>query len=126
MFPSLVRVYGISGISRATHSFRAEGILEAPSGAIEKTCRYSKSVSRPDRPVRPITKQPPPPPDAPLQSSPFYKDAFGFFRNYPERSLMSDESRAVLFTLIRSRGPTYIAEIGTLHAGTTDVMARAC
>jgi len=87
---------------------------------------FKKRQTSDVRPVRALSKHPTPPPDAPLLSTPFYKDAFDFFRNYPERSLMSDESRAVLFTLIRSRRPTYIAEIGTLHAGTTEVMARAC
>jgi hypothetical protein len=39
---------------------------------------------------------------------------------------MSDHSRAVLYSLIRIRRPKYISEIGTLYAGATEVLARAC
>lgn len=77
------------------------------------------------RPLAPVTTQPPAPGIAELQSSPAYADACTYFSDYPERSLMSDESRAVLYSLIRTLRPTYIAEIGTFQAGTTEVMARA-
>ena len=48
-----------------------------------------------------------------------------FKHNYPPRALMSEESRAILFTLIRMLRPKVVVEIGTLFAGTTEVMARA-
>ena len=38
---------------------------------------------------------------------------------------MSGHSRAVLFSLIRMHRPQVVAEIGTLHAGATEIMARA-
>lgn len=78
------------------------------------------------RPLTPVSKNPVPDSLDSLQSSAFYKDALSYFRDYPSRSLMSDHSRAVLYSLIRIRRPTYISEIGTLHAGTTEVLARAC
>jgi predicted O-methyltransferase YrrM len=77
------------------------------------------------RDLAPVTKRPPPPTIDRLQSDAFYADVHAYFRDYPPRSLMSDHSRAVLFSLIRILRPTYIAEIGTFHAGTTEAMARA-
>jgi hypothetical protein len=38
---------------------------------------------------------------------------------------MSDHSRAVLYSPVRMMRPQLVAEIGTLHAGTTEVLARA-
>ncbi len=78
------------------------------------------------RPLAPASKVPPPTSIDDLQSTRFYKEAVSYLKDYPPRSLMSDDSRAVLFSLIRILRPTYIAEIGTLMAGTTEVMARAC
>lgn len=78
------------------------------------------------RPLAPVTKTAPPPSLEGLPSTRFFKQATSYFKDYPARSLMSDESRAVLFSLIRILRPTYIAEIGTFMAGTTEVMARAC
>jgi hypothetical protein len=78
------------------------------------------------RALSPVTKRPPPDGGMdPLLSSPFYADAASYFADYPAQSLMSDHSRATLFSLIRTRRPAYIAEIGTLRAGTTEVLARA-
>jgi hypothetical protein len=87
---------------------------------------FRKDKRRDVRPLTPVTKRPPPDAIDSMQSSAFYADAFSYFRDYPSRSLMSDHSRAVLYSLIRIRRPTYICEIGTLHAGTTEVLARAC
>jgi hypothetical protein len=96
-------------------------------GALSKGMLFfRKNRGRDLRPLTPVTKRPPPDSVESMQSSAFYADAFSYFRDYPSRSLMSDHSRAVLYSLIRIRRPTYICEIGTLHAGTTEVLARAC
>jgi predicted O-methyltransferase YrrM len=54
-----------------------------------------------------------------------YSDLLTYFANYPPRSLMSDESRATLYSLIHMLRPKVVVEIGTFFAGTTEVMARA-
>ncbi len=64
-------------------------------------------------------------PIADTLASPAYAKVLAYFTGYPSRSLMSDHSRAVLFSLIRMHRPKVVAEIGTLYAGTTEVMARA-
>lgn len=87
---------------------------------------FSKDRRRDARPLSAVTTHAPEACVASLQSAPLYADAVSYFTKYPARSLMSDESRAVLYSLIRGRRPTYIAEIGTFYAGTTEVMARAC
>jgi predicted O-methyltransferase YrrM len=53
------------------------------------------------------------------------KEILRYFKDYPPRSFMSDESRPLLFSLIRSMHPETVVEVGTLFAGTTEVMARA-
>ncbi len=60
-----------------------------------------------------------------LTSSAAYSEILAYFSRYPLRSVMSDHSRAVLFTLIRMLRPKVVAEVGTMYAGTTEVMARA-
>lgn len=87
---------------------------------------FRKTDRRAVRDASAVTRLPPPATIDSLQSSAFYAEALKYFRDYPPRSLMSNDSRAVLFSLIRILRPTYITEIGTLHAGTTEVMARAC
>jgi predicted O-methyltransferase YrrM len=62
---------------------------------------------------------------ADLVVTPFYTDAVSYFAEYPARSLMSHYSRSVLYCLIRMLRPQAVAEVGTLFAGTTEVMARA-
>ncbi|WP_422001771.1 class I SAM-dependent methyltransferase [Reyranella sp.] len=65
-------------------------------------------------------------PDVPsVRSTPAYADALAYFKDYPARSLMSDHSRTLLYSLVRMMRPRLVAEIGTLHAGTTEVFARA-
>ena len=59
--------------------------------------------------------------DGALLASPEYAEVRAYFSHYPARSLMSDHSRAVLYSLVRMMRPQLIAEIGTLHAGTTDI-----
>ena len=59
------------------------------------------------------------------QRSAAYQRVFGSYRNYPERSLQSDEARALLHHLIVMRKPERALEIGTYEAGTTEVLARA-
>ena len=54
-----------------------------------------------------------------------YAKVLDYCENYPPRSFMSNHSRATLFTLIRALRPKVVAEVGTLFAGTTEVMARA-
>jgi predicted O-methyltransferase YrrM len=55
-----------------------------------------------------------------------YTDILAYFTGYPpRRSFMSDHARAVLYSLARMLKAEAVAEIGTLHAGTTEVLARA-
>ena len=60
-----------------------------------------------------------------LVSTPAYGDALAYFAEYPPRSILSDHSRAVIYTLIRTMRPDVVAEVGTMYAGTAEVMARA-
>src|SRR3954469_6896856 len=62
---------------------------------------------------------------AAVMASPEYAEIRAYFSLYPGRSLMSDHSRAVLYSLVRMMRPQLVAEIGTLYAGTTEVFARA-
>jgi predicted O-methyltransferase YrrM len=54
-----------------------------------------------------------------------FERVFAFYRNYPARSLQSDEARAFLHHLIVMRRPERALELGTYEAGTAEVMARA-
>ncbi|MPZ36376.1 MAG: hypothetical protein GEV13_36425 [Rhodospirillales bacterium] len=54
-----------------------------------------------------------------------YARLTAYFDGWPERSLMGPHSRAVLYTLARMLRPEAVAEVGTLHAGTSEVLARA-
>lgn len=58
-------------------------------------------------------------------AGPVYRSLVPYFDGYPERSLMGPHSRAVLYSLARMLRPATVAEIGTLHAGTSEVLARA-
>jgi hypothetical protein len=58
-------------------------------------------------------------------AGPAYRELMAYFADYPARSLMSAQNRAVLYGLIRMMRPKVVAEIGTLFVGTTEVMARA-
>jgi predicted O-methyltransferase YrrM len=60
-----------------------------------------------------------------LRNTAAYPEILAYFTSYPPRSVMSDHSRATLFTLIRMLRPKVVAEVGTMYAGTTEVMARA-
>jgi predicted O-methyltransferase YrrM len=60
-----------------------------------------------------------------FQATETYSNLSTYFRNYPLRSVMSDGSRAVLYSLIQMLRPQVVAEIGTAFAGTTEVLARA-
>jgi predicted O-methyltransferase YrrM len=62
---------------------------------------------------------------AAVMGSPAYIELLDYFKVYPSRSLLSDHSRAVLYSLVRLMQPKLVAEIGTLYAGTTEVFARA-
>src|SRR5580704_6540026 len=48
-----------------------------------------------------------------------------YFYQYPPRSLMDPDERALLYCLIRAIKPENVVEIGTYFAGTTEVLARA-
>lgn len=54
-----------------------------------------------------------------------FQRVFAVYRDYPRQSLQSDEARALLHHLIVMRRPELALEIGTYHAGTTEVLARA-
>lgn len=79
--------------------------------------------------LRPLLRHAPPQGTAAdiakVMKSPEYAEILRYFALYPGRSLMSDHSRAVLFSLTCMMRPKSVAEIGTLHAGTTEVFARA-
>jgi predicted O-methyltransferase YrrM len=60
-----------------------------------------------------------------MLATPGYPKVLSYFSDYPARSMVGVNSRAFLFTLIRAMHPKVVAEIGTLYAGTTEVMARA-
>lgn len=62
---------------------------------------------------------------AEMLADPAYSKALSYFMGYPPRSLMSNHCRAVLFSLVRALRAKAVAEIGTLYAGTTEVLARA-
>jgi predicted O-methyltransferase YrrM len=48
-----------------------------------------------------------------------------YFYQYPPRSLMDPDERALLYCLVRALKPENVVEIGTYFAGTTEVLARA-
>jgi predicted O-methyltransferase YrrM len=57
--------------------------------------------------------------------SPAFGRAVAAYHDYPQQSLISDESRALLHHLVVMRRPNRILEIGTFVLGTTEVFARA-
>lgn len=82
------------------------------------------------RPLQPIPGEDPD--DKPLSllakmrgNTAFPKHVLRYFKDYPARSFISDESRAILYSLIRSLRPQVVVEVGTLFGGTTEVLARA-
>src|SRR5262245_34367507 len=60
-----------------------------------------------------------------LPRSDAFKSAAAYFADYPEHSMMSDCCRAALYCLVNALRPQSVVEIGTLHAGTTEVLARS-
>jgi len=48
-----------------------------------------------------------------------------FYAGYPQRSLFSDNGRALMHHLIVMLRPERLLEIGTMYAGTTELLARA-
>jgi predicted O-methyltransferase YrrM len=61
-----------------------------------------------------------------LLSSAIYNDLIRpYFSAYPKMSLMTDESRAFVYGLVRMVKPELVAEIGTFYAGTAEIIARA-
>jgi predicted O-methyltransferase YrrM len=86
----------------------------------------SSSVAVQVRPLEPIATPTGRPENiTQVMATPAYAEVVRYFSSYPGRSLMSDHSRAVLYSLVRLMRPKLVAEIGTLYAGTTEVFARA-
>jgi predicted O-methyltransferase YrrM len=54
-----------------------------------------------------------------------FKRVADYYTHYPSRSLYNDNGRALLHHLIVMQRPERVLEIGTMYAGTTEVMARA-
>jgi hypothetical protein len=48
-----------------------------------------------------------------------------YFDGYPSRSFMSTKDRVVLYELVRALNAKNVAEVGTLFAGTSEVICRA-
>jgi predicted O-methyltransferase YrrM len=59
------------------------------------------------------------------QRSEVFRRVREHYRDYPARSLQSNEARAFLYHLIMMRRPLRALEIGTFEAGTTEVLAHA-
>ena len=59
------------------------------------------------------------------RQSELFARVVSFYKDYPLRSLQSNEARALLHHLIVMRRPERALELGTYHAGTAEVMARA-
>jgi predicted O-methyltransferase YrrM len=61
-----------------------------------------------------------------ISASPAFKRVVvPYFNEYPENSFISAYSRAYLYGIVRALKPAAIVEVGTLYAGTTEVLARA-
>jgi predicted O-methyltransferase YrrM len=58
-------------------------------------------------------------------SAAFTQSVVPYFADYPRSSLISSRSRAYLYSFVRALRPSSVVEIGTLFAGTTEVVARA-
>ncbi len=52
-------------------------------------------------------------------------DEVAYFAAYPEQSLLSTVSRAFIYHCVRSQKPDRVIEVGTYHAGTAELIARA-
>jgi len=66
-------------------------------------------------------------PVAAIMATPQYEAAMQFFFESPaaQRSLVSSQSQALLYCLIRNLHPGHVFEIGTYKAGTTEAICRA-
>jgi predicted O-methyltransferase YrrM len=113
--------------------FEQERAAAAKGAALETTGAREPAVS-PCRPLLPISPQATwaeaPQSIAALasaiaSSAAFTDEVLPYFLEYPARSFISAEARAYLYALIRSLKPARVAEIGTLFAGTSEVIARA-
>ena len=62
---------------------------------------------------------------AALHTHPWFGDLVAYFDGYPLHTLTSPVCRAYMYELVRALKPRFAIEIGTYHAGTTEVMARA-
>lgn len=60
-----------------------------------------------------------------LVNGPAFDALAAYFDGYPKLSFIGPRNLAVLYTIIRAMRAQAVAEIGTLFAGTSEVMARA-
>src|SRR5262249_5924840 len=60
-------------------------------------------------------------------SSPEFRSATHFFANNPasQRSLVSPQAQALLYSILRNQRPDHVFEIGSYKAGTTEALCRA-
>ena len=54
-----------------------------------------------------------------------FRRVAAFYAGYPEHSIFADNGRALMHHLIVMLRPERLLEIGTMYAGTTEVLARA-
>ena len=59
------------------------------------------------------------------RASDCFRRVLAFYAHYPSRSVFNSAGRALLHHLVMMQRPARILEIGTMHAGTTEVLARA-
>lgn len=60
-----------------------------------------------------------------LQKSEYLEKCESVFNHYPEQSLLSGKSRAILYSLTRFLKPNHVLEIGTYRAGSSEIIVRA-
>ena len=115
-------------------SFRALGFTEERSRrAARKLDARLEAQQRPIA-VKPIADIPAPQVDlagadalSVITGSAEFKDATAFFADNPvtSRSLVSPQSQALLYCIIRNLRPQHVFEIGSFRAGTTEAICRA-
>jgi predicted O-methyltransferase YrrM len=60
-----------------------------------------------------------------IKSQEYFKLAYDYFHDYPPHALYGHEARALLYSIILLTKPKKILEIGTFHAGTSEIICRA-
>lgn len=85
----------------------------------------------PMRPVGEIAKYPDIAPRLSFESitewhqSPTFKTVREYFHHYPQKSLMDGIGRELMYHMLRTIKPKVAIEVGTYHAGTSEVIVRA-